>query len=147
MRNYLVGNALYWIERFGIDGLRVDAVASMLYRDYSRKQGEWVPNRLGGRENLEAIEFLRRMNHTVGSLRPEAMTVAEESTAFPLVTRPPSEDLQGGGRAGQAGGQDDRERKGPRGRPRGAVAVEHELCLLVVPVDLAGSVGCDASKR
>jgi 1,4-alpha-glucan branching enzyme len=97
VRNYLVGNALYWIERFGIDGLRVDAVASMLYRDYSRKQGEWVPNRLGGRENLEAIEFLRRMNHTVGSLRPEAMTVAEESTAFPLVTRPPSEDLQGGG--------------------------------------------------
>ena len=62
MRNYLVGNALYWLERYGVDGLRVDAVASMLYRDYSRKAGEWVPNAHGGRENLEAIDFLRRMN-------------------------------------------------------------------------------------
>jgi 1,4-alpha-glucan branching enzyme len=62
VRNYLVSSALYWIERFGVDGLRVDAVASMLYRDYSRKAGEWVPNRDGGRENLEAIDFLRRMN-------------------------------------------------------------------------------------
>jgi 1,4-alpha-glucan branching enzyme len=97
VRNYLVGNALYWIERFGIDGLRVDAVASMLYRDYSRKDGEWIPNKHGGRENLEAIEFLRRMNHTVGTLRPEAMMVAEESTAFPGVSRPPSDDLQSGG--------------------------------------------------
>ncbi|ATE59793.1 1,4-alpha-glucan branching protein GlgB [Thauera sinica] len=97
VRNYLVGNALYWIERFGIDGLRVDAVASMLYRDYSRKEGEWVPNREGGRENLEAIGFLRRMNHIVGTQRPEAITLAEESTAFPQVTRPPSPDLQGGG--------------------------------------------------
>ena len=77
MRNFLVGNALYWIERFGIDGLRVDAVASMLYRDYSRKEGQWIPNRFGGRENLEAIDFLRRMNHIVGSQRPEAITVAE----------------------------------------------------------------------
>ncbi len=59
VRNYLVGNALYWLERYGVDGLRVDAVASMLYRDYSRKAGEWVPNALGGRENLEAIDFLR----------------------------------------------------------------------------------------
>ncbi|MFM2052250.1 MAG: 1,4-alpha-glucan branching protein GlgB [Pseudomonadota bacterium] len=97
VRNYLVGNALYWIERFGIDGLRVDAVASMLYRDYSRKHGEWIPNRHGGRENLEAIEFLRRTNRIVGTQRPEAMTVAEESTAFPMVTRPASEDLQAGG--------------------------------------------------
>ena len=97
VRNYLVGNALYWIERYGVDGLRVDAVASMLYRDYSRKEGEWVPNRYGGRENLEAIEFLRRMNRTVGIVRPEAFTAAEESTAFPAVTRPPSDDLQGGG--------------------------------------------------
>jgi len=97
VRNYLVGNALYWIERFGIDGLRVDAVASMLYRDYSRKEGEWIPNRDGGRENLEAIEFLRRMNHTVGTQRPEAITLAEESTAFPQVTRPPAPDLQSGG--------------------------------------------------
>jgi 1,4-alpha-glucan branching enzyme len=97
VRNYLVGNALYWIERFGIDGLRVDAVASMLYRDYSRKEGEWIPNREGGRENLEAIEFLRRMNHIVGTQRPEAVTLAEESTAFPQVTRPPAPDLRSGG--------------------------------------------------
>jgi 1,4-alpha-glucan branching enzyme len=97
VRNFLVGNALFWIERFGIDGLRVDAVASMLYRDYSRKAGEWIPNQHGGRENLEAIEFLRRMNHTIGTVRPEAVTIAEESTAFPDVSRPPSDDLQGGG--------------------------------------------------
>ena len=97
VRNYLVGNALYWIERFGVDALRVDAVASMLYRDYSRKDGEWVPNHLGGRENLEAIHFLRRMNQIIGTQRPEAVTVAEESTAFPSVSRPPSDDLQGGG--------------------------------------------------
>ncbi|GAA5783816.1 1,4-alpha-glucan branching enzyme [Chitiniphilus shinanonensis] len=89
VRNFLIGNALYWIERYGIDGLRVDAVASMLYRDYSRQEGEWVPNEFGGRENLEAIDFLRRMNQTVGVERPEATTIAEESTAFPAVSRPP----------------------------------------------------------
>ncbi|WP_119153711.1 1,4-alpha-glucan branching protein GlgB [Caldimonas tepidiphila] len=97
VRNFLVGNALYWIERFGVDGLRVDAVASMLYRDYSRREGEWVPNQFGGRENLEAIDFLRRMNHVVGVTRPEAVTIAEESTAFPGVSRPPTDDLRGGG--------------------------------------------------
>jgi 1,4-alpha-glucan branching enzyme len=86
--NYLVGNALYWIERFGIDGLRVDAVASMLYRDYSRKEGEWVPNVHGGRENLEAIEFLRKLNDIVCAQRPEAIMIAEESTSFPQVSRP-----------------------------------------------------------
>ena len=86
--NFLVGNALYWLERYGIDGLRVDAVASMLYRDYSRKHGEWIPNVHGGRENLEAIAFLKRMNEVVGSERPEAVTLAEESTAFPAVSRP-----------------------------------------------------------
>ncbi len=90
VRNYLIGNALYWIERYGVDGLRVDAVASMLYRDYSRKEGEWIPNEFGGRENLEAIDFLRRMNEIVGVERPEAITLAEESTAFPAVSRPPS---------------------------------------------------------
>ena len=88
VRNFLVGNALYWLERYGIDGLRVDAVASMLYRDYSRKAGEWVPNVHGGRENLEAIAFLRRMNEVVGVERPQAVTLAEESTAFPAVSRP-----------------------------------------------------------
>jgi 1,4-alpha-glucan branching enzyme len=86
--NYLVGNALYWIERFGIDGLRVDAVASMLYRDYSRKEGEWIPNRFGGRENLEAIAFLRRVNEVVCAERGEAVMMAEESTSFPNVSRP-----------------------------------------------------------
>ncbi len=86
--NFLVGNALYWLERFGVDGLRVDAVASMLYRDYSRKAGEWIPNEHGGRENLEAIAFLKRMNQVVGEQRAEAITLAEESTAFPAVSRP-----------------------------------------------------------
>jgi len=86
--NYLVGNALYWIERFGIDGLRVDAVASMLYRDYSRKDGEWIPNQFGGRENLEAIAFLRRVNQVVCAEWPEAAMMAEESTSFPNVSRP-----------------------------------------------------------
>ena len=88
VRNFLVGNALYWIERFGIDGLRVDAVASMLYRDYSRKAGEWVPNVHGGRENLEAIAFLKRVNEVLGGECPQAITLAEESTSFPAVSRP-----------------------------------------------------------
>jgi len=88
VRNFLVGNALYWLERYGVDGLRVDAVASMLYRDYSRKAGEWVPNVHGGRENLEAIAFLKRVNEVVGIERAQAVTVAEESTAFPAVSRP-----------------------------------------------------------
>jgi 1,4-alpha-glucan branching enzyme len=89
VQNFLVGNALFWLERYGVDGLRVDAVASMLYRDYSRPAGEWVPNQHGGRENLEAIGFLRRMNEVVGTERPGAITLAEESTAFPGVSRPP----------------------------------------------------------
>ncbi len=88
--NYLVGNALFWIEHYGIDGLRVDAVASMLYRDYSRKHGEWIPNVFGGRENLEAVHFLRRMNEVLGQECPGAATYAEESTAWPSVSRPPS---------------------------------------------------------
>ena len=88
VKNFLVGNALYWLERYGVDGLRVDAVASMLYRDYSRKHGEWVPNVHGGRENLEAIAFLKRMNEVIGVERPQAITLAEESTAFPAVSRP-----------------------------------------------------------
>ena len=88
VRNYLAGNALYWLECYGVDGLRVDAVASMLYRDYSRKPGEWVPNAHGGRENLESIAFLKRVNEVIGSERPSAITLAEESTAFPAVSRP-----------------------------------------------------------
>ncbi|HET9516905.1 MAG TPA: 1,4-alpha-glucan branching protein GlgB, partial [Actinoplanes sp.] len=87
VRNFLVANALYWCEEFHIDGLRVDAVASMLYLDYSRKHGEWSPNSFGGRENLEAITFLQEMNATVYKHHPGVMTIAEESTAWPGVTR------------------------------------------------------------
>ncbi|WCT74306.1 1,4-alpha-glucan branching protein GlgB [Sphingomonas naphthae] len=82
----LIASALWWLERFHVDGLRVDAVASMLYRDYSRRAGEWVPNIHGGRENLEAIDFLKRMNAVVAERCPGAVTIAEESTAFPGVT-------------------------------------------------------------
>jgi 1,4-alpha-glucan branching enzyme len=86
--NYLIANALYWLREHHVDGLRVDAVASMLYRDYSRKEGEWIPNRWGGRENIEAVEFLRRMNAAVYGDDPSVMTIAEESTAWPGVSKP-----------------------------------------------------------
>jgi 1,4-alpha-glucan branching enzyme len=88
VRNFLVANALYWCEEFHADGLRVDAVASMLYLDYSRKDGEWTPNQYGGRENLDAISLLQEMNATVYKNNPGVMTIAEESTAWPGVTRP-----------------------------------------------------------
>jgi 1,4-alpha-glucan branching enzyme len=91
VRNFLVANALYWLKEFHLDGLRVDAVASLLYLDYSRKQGEWLPNRYGGRENLEAIEFLREVNTLVAQEAPGAITVAEESTAWGGVSRPAAE--------------------------------------------------------
>jgi len=87
--NFLVANALFWCERYHVDGLRVDAVASMLYLDYSRKEGQWLPNQYGGRENLEAIEFLKKFNYLTHTEHPGIMTIAEESTAWPLVTRPP----------------------------------------------------------
>jgi 1,4-alpha-glucan branching enzyme len=86
--SFLISNALFWLDRYHIDGIRVDAVASMLYLDYSRKTGEWVPNRHGGRENLEAISFLRRLNEEVYAAYPDVQTVAEESTAWPMVSRP-----------------------------------------------------------
>jgi len=88
VKSFLVNNALYWSEKFHIDGLRVDAVASMLYLDYSRKAGEWVPNRLGGRENLEAVEFLQDTNRAVYGSHPGTVTIAEESTSWPKVSAP-----------------------------------------------------------
>ncbi|MFZ5471876.1 MAG: 1,4-alpha-glucan branching protein GlgB [Myxococcota bacterium] len=91
VRNFLIANALFWLEEYHVDGLRVDAVASMLYRDYSRAPGEWVPNRFGGRENEEAIGFLRELNDVVHRKHPGVVTIAEESTAWPKVSRPTAE--------------------------------------------------------
>ena len=88
VHNFLIANALFWLDRYGIDGLRVDAVASMLYLDYSRPAGGWVPNKYGGRENIDAISFLRRTNTRSVLQHPHATTAAEESTAWPMVSRP-----------------------------------------------------------
>jgi 1,4-alpha-glucan branching enzyme len=88
VKNFLIGNALFWLDKYHADGLRVDAVAAMLYLDYGRREGQWLPNRFGGRENLEAIGFLRELNEHVYKAFPDVMTIAEESTAWPQVSRP-----------------------------------------------------------
>ncbi len=88
VKNFLISNALFWLDKYHVDGLRVDAVASMLYLDYSRKEGEWIPNKFGGRENLEAIDFLKKFNETVYAEYPDVQTIAEESTAWQGVSRP-----------------------------------------------------------
>ncbi|MHB1254439.1 MAG: 1,4-alpha-glucan branching protein GlgB [Candidatus Humimicrobiaceae bacterium] len=88
VKQFLINNALFWLDKYHVDGIRIDAVASMLYLDYSRKEGQWIPNKYGGRENLEAVDFLKQLNEVVYKEFPDVQTIAEESTAWPMVTKP-----------------------------------------------------------
>ena len=88
VKDFLISNAMYWLDRFHLDGVRVDAVASMLYLDYSRSEGEWEPNRLGGNEHIEAVQFLKELNETLYLHYPDQVSIAEESTSWPKVSMP-----------------------------------------------------------
>src|SRR5690606_18716977 len=92
VRSFLISNAFFWLDRYHIDGLRVDAVASMLYLDYSREEGQWIPNEYGGRENLEAVHFLKELNEAVYANFHEVQTIADETTSWPGVSRPSNEN-------------------------------------------------------
>ena len=133
VKNYLVSNALYWMEEYHLDGLRVDAVASMLYRDYSRNDGEWVPNKDGGRENYEAIAFLQEMNTAVYGANPDVVTVAEESTSFPAVSQPVHEGGLGFGYKWNMGWMNDTLRY----MEKDPIYRQHDHHLMTFPIDWA----------
>ncbi|MEJ6813099.1 MAG: 1,4-alpha-glucan branching protein GlgB [Octadecabacter sp.] len=133
VKNYLVANALYWMEEYHLDGLRVDAVASMLYRDYSRNDGEWVPNKDGGRENYEAIAFLQEMNTAVYGADPSVVTVAEESTSFPAVSQPVHAGGLGFGYKWNMGWMNDTLRY----MEKDPVYRQHDHHLMTFPIDWA----------
>ncbi|MCL4108715.1 UNVERIFIED_CONTAM: hypothetical protein GTU68_049056 [Idotea baltica] len=135
VKNYLVANALYWMEEYHLDGLRVDAVASMLYRDYSRNDGEWVPNKDGGRENYEAIDFLKEMNIAVYGADAGVMTVAEESTSFPGVSQPVHEGGLGFGYKWNMGWMNDTLRY----MEKDPIYRQHDHHLMTFPIDWAFS--------
>ena len=133
MKNYLVANALYWLEEYHLDGLRVDAVASMLYRDYSRDDGAWVPNKDGGRENYEAIAFLQEMNIAAYGADPSVMTVAEESTSFPGVSQPVHNGGLGFGYKWNMGWMNDTLRY----MEKDPIFRQHDHHLMTFPIDWA----------
>jgi 1,4-alpha-glucan branching enzyme len=135
VKNYLVANALYWLEEYHLDGLRVDAVASMLYRDYSRNDGEWVPNKDGGRENYEAIDFLKEVNVAVYGADPSVMTVAEESTSFPAVSQPVHSGGLGFGYKWNMGWMNDTLRY----MEKDPIYRQHDHHLMTFPIDWAFS--------